>query len=231
MGWNYKFLTFSKVLLSLYLLCGTINTQLAQSQNSCKSFASRSRDLLTRLKTNEEFTKQTKINYNKYVEERLKQPYMGSFSEWHDNFSQLVNDNIRLNELEKEVINVHYYTSKRNIFKKVDFYFEKKIFNILNNIEKVKNDKLKSSNVFNKILGKKMFLLFILPVVILLSGFSFLQYGMNSPKILYCIPFAVASILILFYIFSKILKYYIYVENNGKCSFLDYFRIFSKKFN
>ncbi|KMZ88964.1 hypothetical protein PVBG_02938 [Plasmodium vivax Brazil I] len=156
---------------------------------------------------------------------------MGSFSEWHDNFSQLVNDNIRLNELEKEVINVHYYTSKRNIFKKVDFYFEKKIFNILNNIEKVKNDKLKSSNVFNKILGKKMFLLFILPVVILLSGFSFLQYGMNSPKILYCIPFAVASILILFYIFSKILKYYIYVENNGKCSFLDYFRIFSKKFN
>ncbi|EDL42846.1 hypothetical protein PVX_000000 [Plasmodium vivax] len=156
---------------------------------------------------------------------------MGSFSEWHDNFSQLVNDNIRLNELEKEVINVHYYTSKRNIFKKVDFYFEKKIFNILNNIEKVKNDKLKSSNVFNKILGKKMFLLFILPVVILLSGFSFLQYGMNSTEVLYCIPFVVASILILFYIFSKILKYYIYVENNGKCSFLDYFRIFSKKFN
>ncbi|KMZ82570.1 hypothetical protein PVIIG_02363 [Plasmodium vivax India VII] len=155
---------------------------------------------------------------------------MGSFSEWHDNFSQLVNDNIRLNELEKEVINVHYYTSKRNIFKKVDFYFEKKIFNILNNIEKVKHDKLKSSNVFNKILGKKMFLLFILPVVILLSGFSFLQYDPNSTETFYCIPFVVTSIFILLYIFSKILKYYIYIENNGKCSFLDYFRIFFKKF-
>ncbi|GAB64894.1 hypothetical protein PCYB_033050, partial [Plasmodium cynomolgi strain B] len=190
---------------------GTIKAQLEWRQTNGKTFDSVSKQLLSKHKGNREFSRKTPIDYNEYDEQGLKQPYNDSFLQWHDNYGQLVNDNIKLNELEKEVINVHYYTSKINIFKKYD--------------------RLKSSKVFNKIMYKKMFLLFILPVIILLVGFSFLHYGMNATEILYYIPFAVSSFFILFYTFFKILKYYIYIENDGKCSFGDYFRIFSKKIN
>ncbi|SCO70744.1 Plasmodium exported protein, unknown function [Plasmodium vivax] len=232
---NYSLPIFTKVVMFVILLfiCHYRNNLPSTSVSMCEK---QSNDGILSLKKSRLLSKEEEIMET--IAELLgdAKNYYGQIKELGNKkvqeFKSKIDDAMgnkpsKKKELKNGEINIFDNSEKTNIFKKTDYYFEKKIFKAFNCLENSIINKNTDIKKFSIILFKRVGLLFIVPFLVLfVSGLLCIEKGASTT--VFGNIFAVISILMGLYIFIKLLKYRILFDGKEKCGLNDYISI-SKK--
>ncbi|GAW79208.1 tryptophan-rich antigen [Plasmodium gonderi] len=106
--------------------------------------------------------------------------------------------------------------------KKIDAYCESRIFYRIDNLEKMKEEKIINQRIYLKALFKNIFYIFSVPLILYGTAFVIYKIQTNTFSNNFLIATSVVCLLMLLYIFIKLMKRDILKEGTEKPKFKDY---------